>query len=195
MDTTPNRGYPYPQCLVPTLATAGDDVLEVRDPADAPPQTQALAEAIDNDLSALGSAVSAAYDNPTGLMHLEDAVSISSLSLAPVDDIAYASGINANVGGSAFYVPVNGWYLATVSVMFDPAADVESLGIDFIAYGTTAAYFQGSSPSTAGNGQACADGVFGLTAGGSLAPRVRWAGDASASVVRCWYGITMLAAS
>ena len=195
MDTTPNRLYPYPQCVSRTLANAVEDPDMIRDLAAAPPQTQALAEAVDADLSGLRDAVSATYDNPTGLMHLITPVSVSSLSLAPFDDIIYADGIGAAVATSAFYIETTGWYLATVSVMFDPGADVESLGIDFIAYGTTAAYYQGSSPSSSGNGQSCADGVFGLTAGGTLAPRVRWNGDASASVARCWYGLTMLAAS
>ena len=195
MDTTPNRLYPYPQCVSRTLANAVEDPDMIRDLAAAPPQTQALAEAVDADLSGLRDAVSATYDNPTAIMHLSAPVSISSLSLAPFDAIVYDDVLNANVANSTIGAVHSGWYLATVSVMFDPSADVESLGIDFIAYGTTAAYYQGSSPSSSGNGQSCADGVFGLTSGGTLAPRVRWTGDASASVLRCWYGLTMLAAS
>lgn len=195
MDSTPNRLYPYPQCLTKTLATAGDDVLEIRDPSDGPPQTQALAEAVDQDLTALQLGAAAVYDNPTALMHLSAPVSITSLSLAPFDEIVYADGLNANVAGSTLGAPTAGWYLATVSVMFDPGDDVESLGIDFIANGSTAAYFQGSSPSSSGNGQSCADGVFGLAEGATLAPRVRWTGDPTASVVHCWFGMTMLAAS
>lgn len=103
MDQTDDRGYPYPQCDPPYI----------KDPADLPAQLKLLAEAVDDDVTAL-SVITADALNPPG------ALIASTTPQAPPAGAAFdytttiftTPGV-ADLAGNALVCTSPGFYLIT----------------------------------------------------------------------------------
>lgn len=105
MDTTPVRGYPFPECDPP----------RVKDAADMPQQLRALARAIDADLTVINAAVSAAVDMPSVDMERTTNQTPANLALMSFDTVIQAQGITPDTVNGAFTVHDTGLYMITSS--------------------------------------------------------------------------------
>lgn len=106
MDTTVNRGYPYPECDPPLT----------EDASDAPMNTRALAEAVDADLTVVDDAITAAYQRPSAVLTRSLGTTVPSLGIVDWNNTLY-SDPDITVLSSGFQIITPGLYYSTCNIV------------------------------------------------------------------------------
>jgi hypothetical protein len=178
MDTTVNRGYPFPQCEPPLI----------KDEANAPAQTRLLAEAMAADFDTVSALIDSAYQYPTAIMRLTNSTPVNSTGSIPFDTIEYDP--EGWVTLPNIIVPDNGIYLITAFAASVSGTNVQSLALQFTGDGS-GFYLQGTSPPASGFGRMTANGVTVRNAGSVMGAKVFYSGTAS-NFDNCWMSVTRL---
>lgn len=180
MDVTPNRGYPFPQCLPPL----------VEDVSDAPLQTRALAESMAADFTTVSGTIEAAYQLPATILRIKVATSIASGDVVPFNVVEYDGPGWASA--PAVIPDTSGVFLLTGYADSVAATNVQSLAIQFMADGT-AFHLQGTSPPATSFGRMTASGVTVRTLPGiSFGMRLLYSGTSPSNFDNCWLSVTRL---
>jgi hypothetical protein len=103
MDQTDDRGYPFPQCDPPY----------VKDPADLPAQLKLLAEAVDDDVTALAAIAADALNPPGGLIASTTAQSPAAGAAFDYTTTVFATPGVADLAGNALVCTSAGLYVIT----------------------------------------------------------------------------------
>lgn len=180
MDLTPNRNYPFPQCDPPL----------VKDAANAPVQTRALAEAMDADFTDVSNLIEDIYQLPTTILRISSSTVIASGDDVPFDVVEYDPQGWAN--GDTVQAP-NGIYLVTGFVASVAGENVQRLAVQFT--GDNSGFFlQGTSPNASGRGQMTGSGVTVRVSGAALGMRIFYSGTSPSSFDNCWFTVTRMVA-
>lgn len=180
MDLTPNRDYPFPQCDPPL----------VKDAANAPVQTRALAEAMDADFTVIDNLIEDTYQLPTTILRISSGTSIASGDDVPFDVVEYDPQGWAN--GDTVQAP-NGLWLVTGFAACASGENVQQLAVQFVGDGS-GFFLQGTSPPASNRGQMTASGVTNRVSGAALGMRVFFSGTSPSNFDNCWFSATRLVA-
>jgi hypothetical protein len=180
MDLTPNRNYPFPQCDPPL----------VKDAANAPVQTRALAEAMDADFTTIDTLIESTYQLPTTILRISAATSIASGDDVPFDVVEYDPQGWAT--GDTVAAPPGLW-LVTGFAGSVAGVNVQSLAVQFTGDGS-GFFLQGTSPPASGFGRMTASGVTNRVSGAALGMRVFYSGTSPSNFDNCWLSATRLVA-
>lgn len=179
MDLTENRLYPFPQCQPPLI----------KDEANAPVQTRALAEAIDADLDTVSVQIREAFQLPTTILRITAATSIPTATVVPFNVVEYDNQGWAT--DSTITVPTAGVYLVTGFVHSVLLSNVQGLQIQF-RINSTLAYLQGTSPPVTDFGRMTASGVLLLSAGDVVGLRIHYSGTDPSDFDNAWFSVTRM---
>jgi len=179
MNLTDNRLYPYPECDPPL----------VKDEANAPVQTRALAEAIDTDLDTVSVQIREAFQLPTHILRITSATTIASGSEVPFDTVEYDNRGWATL--PTITVGTAGIYLVTGFAHSVTLTNVQSLALQFLINGNPF-YLQGTSPPATSFGRMTASGTLHRSAGDTIGLRVLYSGTDPSDFDNCWLSVTRM---
>lgn len=103
MKETPNRGYAYPECAPPLVKDAGDLPLQLKN----------LAEAVDDDVTALQAQAALALNPPSAALNASPSTYDSVNNRLIVNTLQYDNGSMASTANSGMTAPTDGLYYIT----------------------------------------------------------------------------------
>lgn len=148
MNRTDDRGYPYPEA---DCSEGCDGPALVRDAADLPAQLQALALAVDEDLTEIDLAIDLDLNGPAAEM-TGPAQLLSPGQAFTLDTVVMDQGnMQADIAGSRLVIPSTGLYVITGGASIAAITSPDAITLNILANGVSVARTTWKPTNSAGS--------------------------------------------